>query len=119
MATNLCHRFLLINFYGTRIIPRCFGTESLLFNPRTTQRWLPSLSSRHLSNGSFENNATKGKGTQGEQEKDQEAEGSGENDPYAPFPDDVNPLTGEKGGPRGPEPTRYGDWERKGRCIDF
>jgi hypothetical protein len=25
----------------------------------------------------------------------------------------------EKGGPAGPEPTRYGDWERKGRCIDF
>ena len=25
----------------------------------------------------------------------------------------------EVGGPRGPEPTRYGDWERKGRCIDF
>ncbi len=25
----------------------------------------------------------------------------------------------ETGGPPGPEPTRYGDWERKGRCIDF
>ena len=25
----------------------------------------------------------------------------------------------EHGGPRGKEPTRYGDWERKGRCIDF
>lgn len=25
----------------------------------------------------------------------------------------------EIGGPEGPEPTRYGDWERKGRCIDF
>lgn len=25
----------------------------------------------------------------------------------------------EYGGPTGPEPTRYGDWERKGRCIDF
>ena len=25
----------------------------------------------------------------------------------------------ERGGPRGPDPTRYGDWERKGRCIDF
>ncbi len=25
----------------------------------------------------------------------------------------------EKGGPAGLEPTRYGDWERKGRCIDF
>lgn len=35
------------------------------------------------------------------------------------FPDDINPVTKEKGGPRGPEPTRYGDWERKGRCIDF
>ena len=25
----------------------------------------------------------------------------------------------EKGGPPGPEPTRYGDWERKGRAVDF
>jgi len=25
----------------------------------------------------------------------------------------------EIGGPSGPEPTRYGDWERGGRCIDF
>jgi shikimate dehydrogenase len=25
----------------------------------------------------------------------------------------------ETGGPRGLEPTRYGDWERGGRCIDF
>ena len=26
---------------------------------------------------------------------------------------------GEVGGPRGPEPTRYGDWEQKGRCSFF
>ena len=25
----------------------------------------------------------------------------------------------EIGGPKGPEPTRYGDWEVGGRCIDF
>lgn len=25
----------------------------------------------------------------------------------------------EVGGPEGPEPTRFGDWERRGRCIDF
>ena len=25
----------------------------------------------------------------------------------------------EFGGPSGPEPTRYGDWERGGRCTDF
>jgi len=31
----------------------------------------------------------------------------------------VNEETGERGGPRGPEPTRYGDWERKGRVTDF
>lgn len=25
----------------------------------------------------------------------------------------------EIGGPKGPEPTRFGDWEKAGRCIDF
>ncbi|KAM3856212.1 succinate dehydrogenase assembly factor 4, mitochondrial [Vipera latastei] len=42
-----------------------------------------------------------------------------EKEPLEKFPDDINPTTKEKGGPKGPEPTRYGDWERKGRCIDF
>ena len=27
--------------------------------------------------------------------------------------------TKETGGPQGLEPTRYGDWEKAGRCIDF
>ena len=26
---------------------------------------------------------------------------------------------GEVGGPAGPEPTRYGDWEKKGLASDF
>lgn len=30
---------------------------------------------------------------------------------------DVHPK--EIGGRIGPEPTRYGDWEKNGRCIDF
>ena len=25
----------------------------------------------------------------------------------------------EEGGPKGPEPTRFGDWERKGIAVDF
>ena len=25
----------------------------------------------------------------------------------------------EVGGQKGPEPTRFGDWERAGHCIDF
>ncbi len=29
------------------------------------------------------------------------------------------PRPAESGGRRGPEPTRYGDWEKNGRCIDF
>lgn len=29
------------------------------------------------------------------------------------------PASGEQGGPAGPEPTRYGDWERKGVAVDF
>jgi hypothetical protein len=28
-------------------------------------------------------------------------------------------LPKEIGGRKGPEPTRYGDWEKDGRCIDF
>jgi hypothetical protein len=31
----------------------------------------------------------------------------------------VQPAVPEIGGPKGPEPTRYGDWEKGGRCTDF
>lgn len=30
-----------------------------------------------------------------------------------------SPKPRERGGPSGPEPTRYGDWERGGRAVDF
>ncbi|MCB9990484.1 MAG: DUF1674 domain-containing protein [Rhodospirillales bacterium] len=45
-----------------------------------------------------------------------------------PSPDRTHPVESsdiaddrpaEKGGPKGPEPTRYGDWERDGKCVDF
>jgi hypothetical protein len=37
-----------------------------------------------------------------------------------PAPKKQNPARPpETGGPAGPEPTRYGDWEINGRCIDF
>ena len=42
------------------------------------------------------------------------------NTPSAPAEaTDVRDEVPEIGGPKGPEPTRYGDWERAGRCIDF
>ena len=50
---------------------------------------------------------------------------TGPSDPHAPdapSPPDhpTRPAQAtEIGGPKGPEPTRYGDWERNGRCTDF
>ncbi|MFI4920328.1 MAG: DUF1674 domain-containing protein [Gammaproteobacteria bacterium] len=38
--------------------------------------------------------------------------GTGTQDSKPQLPKEVN-------GPKGPEPTRYGDWEKNGRCIDF
>lgn len=31
----------------------------------------------------------------------------------------LNKETEERGGQEGPDPTRYGDWEKGGRCTDF
>ena len=37
-----------------------------------------------------------------------------------PKTDDRKPAPPrEIGGPKGPEPTRYNDWEKGGRCVDF
>ncbi|HWY63616.1 MAG TPA: DUF1674 domain-containing protein [Rhizomicrobium sp.] len=33
--------------------------------------------------------------------------------------EDKKQLPPELGGPKGPEPTRFGDWERKGIAVDF
>ncbi|MSO99930.1 MAG: DUF1674 domain-containing protein [Acetobacteraceae bacterium] len=40
-------------------------------------------------------------------------------DHMPPRPVIQTPLPPEIGGVKGPEPTRYGDWEHKGRCTDF
>ncbi|HEX5181849.1 MAG TPA: DUF1674 domain-containing protein [Allosphingosinicella sp.] len=37
----------------------------------------------------------------------------------APEPEAVAAEQAETGGPKGREPTRYGDWENKGICRDF
>lgn len=40
-------------------------------------------------------------------------------DPAIPAPVDKASPSPEVGGRKGPEPTRYGDWERKGIAVDF
>jgi hypothetical protein len=37
----------------------------------------------------------------------------------APAPETPAGSPREIGGREGPEPTRFGDWELRGRCIDF
>jgi len=37
----------------------------------------------------------------------------------APTPNQAPSAPKEIGGRDGPEPTRFGDWEKNGRCIDF
>jgi hypothetical protein len=52
----------------------------------------------------------------------------GDTVPTPDAPDPARPANGEPGvadvaaehgGRAGPDPTRYGDWEKNGRCIDF
>ncbi|MEZ5484284.1 MAG: DUF1674 domain-containing protein [Lysobacteraceae bacterium] len=40
-------------------------------------------------------------------------------DEASPAADSAAAAAVEHGGRDGPEPTRYGDWEKNGRCIDF
>jgi hypothetical protein len=40
-------------------------------------------------------------------------------DPHESFPIRVREWGGPRRGGRFPEPTRYNDWERNGRCSDF
>lgn len=49
-----------------------------------------------------------------------------DSEPVAPVPADTQRPAGTRVVPReiggrtsGPDPTRYGDWEKNGRCIDF
>ena len=53
------------------------------------------------------------------------AQGGTAGDPQVAFRDESRAksepqqLPVEIGGRAGPEPTRFGDWEKNGRCIDF
>jgi hypothetical protein len=38
-------------------------------------------------------------------------------EPKTERPEEERPK--EYGGRKGPDPTRFGDWEKDGRCIDF
>jgi len=52
--------------------------------------------------------------------KTEPAQAEPRNDPPKPPAAEAKGKKAEEiGGPKGPEPTRYGDWERKGIAVDF
>ncbi|MDX1517124.1 MAG: DUF1674 domain-containing protein [Woeseiaceae bacterium] len=59
--------------------------------------------------------------TQAADDPDSSPETAAEPEPGSSTPaaGDTEPPGKEIGGRRGPDPTRYGDWEKNGRCIDF
>lgn len=50
-------------------------------------------------------------------DRDRETGTESPSEPQDPDQGAVRPR--EVGGRKGPEPTRFGDWEKNGRCIDF
>ncbi|MDX6750540.1 DUF1674 domain-containing protein [Geminicoccaceae bacterium 1502E] len=53
---------------------------------------------------------------------EQQPKDRGHQPPPAPAPSGAQgpqQPAGEVNGPKGPEPTRFGDWEKDGRCSDF
>lgn len=99
-------------------------SERVLSKPRNLNgtSWDPlKLVSRPITIKTTQKNYSKDaeKHRDSEKHKDSEKHRDSEKEPLPEWPEGVNPHTGEKGGPKGPEPTRYGDWERKGRVTDF
>ena len=52
-------------------------------------------------------------------EKGKDQEQPGATPPQPTTPKKPAKTVREIGGRKGPDPTRYGDWEVNGRCVDF
>lgn len=87
-----------------------FGTPSPIPLPPEEQREMQRLMREAANEFESQNHQQ-----QETENQNKEAESAQMN----PQSNGINPLTGERDGPKGPEPTRFGDWERKGRVYDF
>lgn len=65
------------------------------------------------------NKETKHESKSGHKADDKSESAKKKVDQKAIDPKDPKTWPKEHGGPEGPEPTRYGDWEVGGRCSDF
>ncbi|XP_047342223.1 succinate dehydrogenase assembly factor 4, mitochondrial [Impatiens glandulifera] len=111
MATNgsrLCSSILKISSSN---LEGCLARSTISFSPSdTVKRLFSSLDQHQHQHQDEEKSNQVGEKSEAEEEKTENDEGD---------EIDMNEETGEIGGPRGLEPTRFGDWERNGRCSDF
>ncbi|GAV66212.1 DUF1674 domain-containing protein [Cephalotus follicularis] len=113
---NLGRLFSAISHLSTRnlVFPCARSGPLTLSSSDSVSRFVSSTTQHQQESSKYQpkEESIKGNNQNENNQKDQEDEESEDDDI-------VNKKTGEVGGPRGPEPTRYGDWERNGRCSDF
>ena len=113
--------FPLIFFFNHSLIQNnnmAARTRTLALALRAA-RTMPAVTPRRGMHCSLRLNADNSGGNS-QEAKEADKQGPQQPQPRKPSPNEVQEqITGEQGGPKGPEPTRYGDWERKGRVSDF
>jgi hypothetical protein len=114
MVSNLCRLLsssaLKLTFSHTRSDPL---TRSLS-NP-VSQLICSATQQPHP----LEQNLNKPQADTNEKDFPNESQEDNQDDNYDDSGNFVNKATGEVGGPRGPKPTRFDDWEKNGRCSNF
>ncbi|XP_030532325.1 succinate dehydrogenase assembly factor 4, mitochondrial [Rhodamnia argentea] len=121
MAINLSRQFAsLVGLSAPKLALASAGSESLARSVvGSAVRRLGSSIEQPRGNPSGELRGEAPKEIRPQQEEEEPREEGGGEEDDEEEDGQVNKETGEIGGPRGPEPTRYGDWERNGRCYDF
>ncbi|KAK9836228.1 hypothetical protein WJX84_011312 [Apatococcus fuscideae] len=98
---------------GVAVRPFASGNDSSGIKPDSFLKKLQQIGLRELTEITSK---YEGLRTDVRSKEEKEAEEAAEEDEAD---SDLNKSTGERGGPRGPEPTRYGDWSKGGRVSDF
>ncbi|KAA0042555.1 succinate dehydrogenase assembly factor 4 [Cucumis melo var. makuwa] len=107
-------------------LSRLFSSPPTLSALPTVGRLTSNSLSRFVSSSSNQQPSRSEQGVSSEEQREAE-KGSSPNQHEAAGDDrgsqdqgvDTEKMAPEIGGPKGHEPTRYGDWERNGRCYDF
>ena len=101
---------------GSSLAHRSENTDILSMFKKLTERLNPGVGSA-LPASRDEPQGPEPRGHDAKALAEQKADAAGEKWRAAAEASGEKPV--EIGGPKGLEPTRYGDWEKAGRCVDF